>query len=230
MCSSASSLKSPFEFSVVRDGAIIIVSVGLLLGLRLSEFGANHPYCDPCDPTQINWLDRSVLGNQSSTARDLSDLLRFLIPMVALGFSIARSRKYGWRSVVEDALIIGECVVVTTALHQFVRSFVNRPRPFMYIPGLWVEERNTSNAVASFFSGHTALAFSIAVSFSVIMSQRRSRRRWIQPDVLSMLALASIMGVCRVWAGVHFWTDVLVAAAVAGSIGVVIPFVQIRRR
>ncbi|MFJ2743669.1 phosphatase PAP2 family protein [Streptomyces sp. NPDC087440] len=78
-----------------------------------------------------------------------------------------------------------------------IRGFVERPRPFLEHQGLEVLVQGKTDF--SFVSDHATLAMAIAVG--VFMANRR----W----GLFALALAFTEGLCRVYMGVHYPTDVV---------------------
>lgn len=100
------------------------------------------------------------------------------------------------------AMLIGLIVVNFT-----IKPLVSRPRPWLVIENFvnLVPEHDPN----SFPSGHTnaAFAFAIAVCLS-------APRRWMK---LTAACMAAVMGLSRLYVGVHFPSDVL-AGAVIGSL------------
>ncbi len=91
-----------------------------------------------------------------------------------------------------------------------------RQRPFVHFapPGTLVpsEEDNVS-----FFSGHTSLTFSLAVSAGTIADDRHYA---LAPVIWATgLALAGTTGYLRIAADKHYTTDVLTGAAVGTIVG-----------
>ena len=101
----------------------------------------------------------------------------------------------------QTGIAVGATIVETYAL----KKIFDRPRPFVMHPELMPI---TLEADASFPSGHTSAAFSLATSLSL------NYPKWyiIAPSFL----WASATGYSRMYMGVHYPTDVL-AGAVLGA-------------
>ncbi len=82
-----------------------------------------------------------------------------------------------------------------------IKNIVARTRPWLIIEGLipLVTERDPN----SFPSGHTSAAFAAATAFFHTMPRRQG---------IAALALAAVMGLSRLYVGVHFPSDVLCGA------------------
>jgi len=88
-----------------------------------------------------------------------------------------------------------------------IKHLVGRTRPWLLVEGLipLVAEGDPN----SFPSGHTSAAFAAAVAWS-----RTLPRRWMG---VTGLVMAALMGLSRLYVGVHFPTDVL-CGAIVGTI------------
>jgi membrane-associated phospholipid phosphatase len=62
-----------------------------------------------------------------------------------------------------------------------------------------------------------------------VFAARHPRSRWVAPVWVIGMTLASTTAIARVAAGKHFWTDILVGAAVGSATGVAIPALHRRR-
>lgn len=213
-----------------------IIGAGLALALG-SEFIAKEQTwagCGACDRTRINALDRTALGNHNPTARTVSDV--GLFSLVALPFVldlgdvlIQRSRDRtstrprhlrGWG---KDIVVLLETFAVTYATTNVVKLAVRRPRPYSYEFDSAVAEPTENDARLSFFSGHSSMAFAMATSYAYLFQTRHPSSRWVAPVWVLGMSLASVTAVARVEAGKHFWTDVMVGAAVGTGIGLIVP-------
>ena len=110
------------------------------------------------------------------------------------------TRKAGFSALC--AMLIGLVVVNFT-----IKPLVSRPRP-------WLVIENFANLVPehdpnSFPSGHTNAGFAFALG--VCMS---APKRWMK---ITAVCMAAVMGLSRLYVGVHFPSDVL-AGAVIGSL------------
>lgn len=110
------------------------------------------------------------------------------------------TRKAGFSALC--AMLIGLVVVNFT-----IKPLVSRPRP-------WLVMENFANLVPekdpnSFPSGHTNSAFAFALAVCVA-----APKRWMK---ITAVCMAAVMGLSRLYVGVHFPSDVL-AGAVIGSL------------
>ena len=122
-------------------------------------------------------------------------------------------RRSFWRAAI--AAVLARVVLVETIRHLY-----HRPRPFLNqsLEGLrQLIEKNANEA--SFPSGHAAVYFAIA--FAVYFSNKTLG--WI------LLATAGIFGLARVYAGVHYPSDIL-GGAVVGFISAAVVDMIVRRK
>jgi membrane-associated phospholipid phosphatase len=163
-----------------------------------------------------HWVRPSFRGR--ARARSLSDLTLSSTLVLPSAFLLgsdqpAQGREF-WLSVESGA--------ITAALVQVVKHRVNRPRPHAHYcqPGCG-DDLSGRDAQSSFFSGHTALAFSFAVSAGTIASMRSyPHAGWVLGSGLTM---AAATGYLRIAADRHYFTDVLTGALVGSAVGWAVP-------
>ena len=148
---------------------------------------AEHVRCAVLDPFMELYTQ---LGNTGMLFIALGVLMLFFKPTRRAGLSAL------------CAMLIGFIVVNLT-----IKPLVSRPRP-------WLAIENFVNLVPehdpnSFPSGHTNAAFAFALA--VCMS---APKKWMKA---AAVAMAAMMGLSRLYVGVHFPSDVL-AGAVIGSL------------
>jgi membrane-associated phospholipid phosphatase len=122
-----------------------------------------------------------------------------------------------------DAVILVETVAVQAALNQLVKFAVGRERPFVHI--LPAGEKRLTPAPSdnnlSFYSGHSSLAFSLAVGAGTIAHLRGYRS---EPVIWAVgLPLAAGAAYLRMAADKHYATDVIVGSIVGAALGVAVP-------
>ena len=102
------------------------------------------------------------------------------------------------------AMIIGLVVVNFT-----IKPLIARERPWLVIEGFvnLVEEHDPN----SFPSGHTNAAFAFALALCM-----SAPKRWMK---ITAVCMAVVMGLSRLYVGVHFPSDVLVGALVGSLCG-----------
>jgi len=121
--------------------------------------------------------------------------------------------------LVDDAIPIAEAVVYTQLLTQILKFSVGRQRPFARFATEPFTPANEDNL--SFFSGHSSLVFSIAVSSGMVAHRRGYT---LEPVIWATgLSLAAATAYLRIAADRHYLTDVLVGSAIGAAGGYLIP-------
>jgi len=222
---------SPFKVDPWVDGSLLAVGLTLWITPALVVDGqVVQAPCDPCDPRRLNALDRPVVQFHNEKADRAGDILVALVPSIAVAGTLLRRKEWGWGGALEDATLIAEAMVLAGGLNQMVKFAVRRPRPFMYRAGARPDLRDSADATISFYSGHSSAAFCAATAFAYTYSVRNPRSR-LRPLVwVVALLAASTVPVLRVAAGEHFWSDVMVGAAVGGGMGILVPALHRRAR
>jgi undecaprenyl-diphosphatase len=111
-------------------------------------------------------------------------------------------KKYTWPIV--SVVLVAGLAVIQVLKHS---SFVDRERPSRMFETI----RQEGWMDSSFPSGHTATSFGIATVI-VLMTSGLPRHRWVGPV---MIAWACLVGISRIYRGVHWPTDVI-GGALAG--------------
>jgi len=179
-----------------------------------------------CPTSAINALDRPLAGSYSPTAHTIADftvlgalLVPPLLDLAITGANVA------W---LEDTFVFAEAILVTQAITQLTKFAVHRTAPFVYGDEAPDDERTGADASRSFFSGHTATAFSAAATFATTFWLAHPRSRWRWVVAAAGVVLGTAVALLKVEAGYHFWTDVLAGALVGTSIGVLVPVLHAR--
>jgi len=192
------------------------------------------PHCGTaCDPASLNVLDRGVASNRSDAARAGSNvflLSSLLVPaLTGLGDGLLHRDERGLANYAEDLLIMGETQAVNYLLNDLVKFSIRRPRPFTYDTSGAVSDASklSPDSALSFYSLHASATFSAATSYTYLFAQRHpGEARWSIPVGLVTHALAATTAILRAKAGKHFWTDVLVGAAVGSCVGLLVPYLH----
>ena len=110
---------------------------------------------------------------------------------------------------------VGTTVLTSLGLGALVtnltlKPLISRPRPWEVME--FVVPLVTTGDPDSFPSGHTCAAFAFASAVCATVS-----KKWVKA---AAVAAAALMGISRIYVGVHFPTDVLSGAAVGSLCGV----------
>jgi undecaprenyl-diphosphatase len=139
--------------------------------------------------------------------------------VIVLGLAVWLRR---WREPVAVVLAIsGELFIFL-----LVTSSVHRKRPA--VPHL-----DAAPPTSSFPSGHVGAAVALYVGLAVVLVSlsRDWSRRWpVAPAVVLLCAIPVIVGLSRMYRGMHFLTDVLAGAAAGGLWMAVVMATLLRNR
>ncbi|MES1200423.1 MAG: phosphatase PAP2 family protein [Pseudomonadota bacterium] len=166
----------------VGEGDTRAFDTAILLALR------THDHHDPIGPA---WFELAVT--------DVTALGGFavltLVTLIVIGFVIVRGKPAA-------ALLIAASVLGGTLLSESLKVGFARPRPDLVAH---VVEATS----ASFPSGHATLSAAVYLTLGVMLA--RTQEAWrVRIYVLSVaIALTLMIGVSRIYLGVHWPTDVL---------------------
>jgi len=175
----------------------------------------------------VDAFDRSVTSQVHSAAGPTMDavmhgltslgsttLLGALVGLFALVLLLRRDHV--------DAALLATAFVGTLVLNEALKAFFARPRPALD----WAE----SVSGLSFPSGHAMNSFVVYVVLGLLILRWRGARVGVAALTLA-LVVATLVGISRIYLGVHWATDVT-AGAVAGAIYllVLVPAWEVMRR
>lgn len=167
----------------VIEGSTATIDERLLLALREPT--------DLTDPLGPPWVEETV---RDFTALGGAAVL-FLLTASVVGYWVIQ-RKY------RAALLLVLAVIGGLVLSQFLKSTFGRPRPDLVPHGSYVY-------FASFPSGHSMLAASTYLTLGALVARLQARRR-LKVYTLSLAVLITgLVGISRIYLGVHWPTDVL---------------------
>jgi membrane-associated phospholipid phosphatase len=175
----------------------------------------------PCDPSELNALDRKTLKYHSNTAALASDITSAVVQAVPplfelfdLGLSPA---------LAEDFTVLAEAVMVEVLFQQAANFGLQRPRPRAYAGD--PAAINSSQGYLSFYAGHVGTTAAMLAATSFTLRLRYGEQVW--PWVVTGLVTASV-AVERVAAGKHFPTDAAAGALVGLATGIAVPWLHAR--
>jgi undecaprenyl-diphosphatase len=175
----------------VLEGETATIDRALLLLLRTPG--------DPSDPLGPPWFEEIV---RDLTALGGIAVLTLLTLVVAAFLALRRMRGAAWLLL----LATGSGMLASFAL----KDLFDRPRPDLVPHGMHV-------ASASFPSGHSMMAAIVYLTLGALLARVQPKRR-IKAFVLSVsILLAVIVGISRVYLGVHWPTDVLAGWTVGAA-------------
>jgi membrane-associated phospholipid phosphatase len=214
--------RSLYQVEPVRDGSLIALGM-LTVAIPYTLLNDTLEQRCPCDPAEVNALDRGVIGNRSGAADMASHLTVGLAVAVPVALDLLH---LGVQPVLaEDLTVFAQVLWLNGALVTLVKYATQRPLPLTYAgdPGL---VRNPGGYRA-FYSGHTATTVAALTVTAFTLQERHAQRVW--PWLMTAGVGASI-GVELVVAGRHFYTDVLVGGLAGFAVGYLVPWLHLRER
>jgi membrane-associated phospholipid phosphatase len=207
-----------FQLYYEIDLPVLGVSSAFAFGRLVRQQKA---FCAPlCDPADLNPLDRVTAGWYDPGWGTASDFL--LYGTLTIG-AVVLVVDEGFVDALNDAVVVTEAVVSTTAVASIMTLAAGRPRPELFGTNAPLDVRNSSDAALSFLSGHAAAASSLATSLFIAEKRLHPGSKWPWLVLGTTGALAVATGVSRIFAGKHFITDVTGGLIVGSSCGILIP-------
>lgn len=164
------------------EGEVRWFDDGLLLALRTN---------DPADPLGPHWFEMSVM--------DISALGGFavlaLVTLLAVGYLLSLNR---W----PDALMLLAATLGGTAISEGLKMGFNRPRPDLVA-------HIVETTSMSFPSGHAMLSAVTYLTLGALLARTQERRRLRGYILGAAILITLLIGMSRVYLGVHWPTDVL---------------------
>lgn len=209
------------------DGAVVLLAGGGWIASEALKDRLAPAGCRWCARNDVDdAVTRALAWKDIEAADSVGSAAAFAVaPAAALSLlALASSRDGRLREAPEDALIVVEAVALSSALNQIVKFSVGRERPFVADTAAEDKTRTASPADndLSFYSGHSNLAFALAVSAGTIAHLRGYSG---EPYVWAVgIPLAGFVAYSRIAAKKHYLTDVLIGSAAGAAIGFVVPY------
>ncbi len=221
----------PYRLEV--DLPLTLGALSLWLGSELAKPALAPEACRWC---RSNGFDESVRDawkwENPEPARRASNWITVgALPVgLAAVLGVIAARDHAAKHLPEDLLLISEAVALSGLTNQAIKFLAGRERPFVH--ALPEDEKARTDHPAdnnlSFYSGHTSLAFSMAVSAGTVATMRGYRgARYVWAVGLP---LALLSGYLRIAADRHYLSDVVVGAALGTAFGALTPWLMHRVR
>jgi undecaprenyl-diphosphatase len=214
---------SPYELSFSREvillgSGVLMLGTGLLLNNLIPQDRASDALLDFND---INGFDRWAAVPYNQDADLASDIvIAGLSALPALLF-IDKSGN----EILKITMMYAEAMALTHGLKDIVYTCISRYRPYTYFDDP-SEDFDTIYSANSFYSGHTASAFTSAAFLTTVFNSYHRNSPWTYAVGGGAFTLATTVAVLRVASGNHFISDVLVGAACGSFVGFIVPYIH----
>lgn len=213
----------PLEYDLRIDLPLTIAATAAWVGSELAKPSIGPDACRWCEPNALDEAVRdAVVWRDPVSARHASDVLVFgVLPAAMIGNQLLSARGEGeWEAGFVDLLIIAEAAAIAQDLNQLVKFTVARERPFVHYAD--ASRPHEPDDDVSFYSGHTTFAFALASSAGMVSTLRGYESApWVWGVGMTLAAGA---GWLRMGGDMHWFTDVLVGAAVGTAVGAGLPW------
>ena len=169
----------------------------------------------------INAFDRIFVNPYSKTLDTAGTVLSAALCVSPAILAFAPKNQW-----LEAGAMYAETMLFAWGFKELAKLCVNRARPYMYFDERPQEEIEKGDWTASFFSGHTTLAFAAATYTSYVFGKLMPDSALKIPVIAGSYTLAAAVAVTRIAGGCHFTTDVLLGAVVGSTCGFLVPFIH----
>lgn len=167
----------------IADGTPIPIDERIMLSMRTAT--------DLSDPIGPKWLEEAV---RDFTALGSTAVLSLLVISVTTFLALTRRPSLAWTVLL--------CTVSGTLLSSFTKMLIDRPRPNL-VP------HQVEVYTASFPSGHALMAAVVYLTLAILVARTQTEFR-VKAFIMGFAVFITILvGVSRVYLGVHWPTDVL---------------------
>lgn len=233
---SASVFAQNTQFSFLGNGDFFTLDKKtdfILLGTGLSAagtsfilektFSKNQPDFN-LSTSNINDFDKIFMKPYSKnidTIATITSCACLITPLVLLS-----TEKSEWFTA---GTMFAESFILAYGLKGIAKTFVYRPRPYMYFENSPANKIEDGDWCKSFPSGHTTFAFTGAAFSSYVFCKYFPDSPWRFAVIAGTYALAATTGCLRIASGNHFMTDVITGAAIGTLCGIIVPWLHTRK-
>ena len=211
-----------FKLNPITDPILFGTGTALLITTFCVKNGKEKTFAgNVLDKNDVNAFDRKFMKPYSKKIDIAGSVLQAV--GIASPLILFATDKHEWITIFT---MYAETMLLAHVAKAMIKTFVFRPRPYMYFdnyPQKYVDSGDWCN---SFPSGHTTMAFAAAGFTSFVFGTYFPRSLWNIPVVLSSYAIAGTIAALRMLSGNHFATDVIVGACIGTVIGIGVPLLH----
>ena len=201
-------------FAALVTGYVLLAAASIALGLLVTDVLLSVDGVERFDERLPHWLAGERTGGWTDASWVGTELaggyaIPAVIALVALVMAIQRK----WRI----AAYVLFAVAVESGTYRATTLFVERRRPE-------VERLESLPVDASYPSGHTAASIALYSGLALLLTSRFTHGAWRVAVWVIALAIPPIVGLSRIYRGMHHPIDVLVGVPIGIAAIVVVVF------
>jgi membrane-associated phospholipid phosphatase len=217
---------SPYKLSLAKD--VTLISVGAAFNVTNYFIADYHSTLKQQDlvlmsRSDVNWFDRRATYNWSLKYDSMSNVTRDVVFFMPLSLLLS---DYIRQDILTISVLYIETWLIANGVKDCLKSITGRPRPYVYNEDVDDEIKMTRDAIRSFPSGHTTIAFFSGAFFATVFSDYYPKSEWKLPVWIASLSIAVATGYFRYKAGKHYPTDILAGAVIGGVAGYGVPYLH----
>lgn len=218
---------TPYALALPFDGPFILVAAAAFIVALMVNPARQDVIIAAIDDVlgMDRWASR-YLSRRADFASNVLVTLAVSSPALLL-FRAGHGRQW---AVLIDLVVIYLAVLANAAVSETVKVWVRRPRPFHYNVNTDVGLKARRSAFLSFYSAHTANAYTVTTAVGFTFSHLYPHSPWQWAVWAGGALVSAAVGVNRVAAGKHWPTDVLMGAVAGSTWGLVIPWLHVKSR
>jgi membrane-associated phospholipid phosphatase len=214
----------PIQYDLKLDLAVTgaATATALLIAGPLKKDLA-PPFCRICAPGSLDDSIRSaLLWHDAEKAELWSDAIGYSLPIGIVAWDFLAAHAAGDSNAAWiDMLVMAEATAISLDLVMATKYLAARRRPADWYGGYTARNDPVRNHNMSFYSSHTAFAFTQVAAAGTI-ARLRGYPSW--PAVYAIgFTLAGAVGYFRIASDNHYFTDVLTGAGIGTAVGFAVP-------
>ena len=212
-----------FKLNPITDIVLLGSGIaGFVVDLNLNNIKSGRTFSGvPYNRDEVNSFDRWAM-KQYSRSLDITASV-FVGAATAFPLALFATEKHEWITIFT---MYAETMLLAHVAKALTKSLVFRPRPYMYFDNYPQKRVDSGDWNNSFPSGHTTMAFAAAGFTTFVFATYFPGSLWNIPVALGSYSLAVSIAVLRICSGNHFFSDVLVGAAIGTVIGIGVPLLH----
>ncbi len=212
-----------FTLNALWDSIGAGAGVGLAGTTWLISHSLPAPDLGPAELRSVNGLDRLAVFGYSRPFDVAGDIMEYTTAAIPAAFVFFLT----WEQSFQIGVVYLEVLSYAYSSRSLLKIAFPRNRPWVYKEAESGPGPESDPAYDSFPSGHAVMAFAAAAFGVTTFSAYFPGSPWLVPFAILDYGLAALTGASRIFAGMHFITDVLAGTAVGLVCGLLPPYLHL---